>query len=81
MMKETSAIFIDLCDKIVIKGNTFSRNWSVSTGDSYVGSSLNIYRALSFHGIDILDNTFKDHEGVPEYIVRQNIISKLYLDK
>ncbi|EGR34627.1 hypothetical protein IMG5_005490 [Ichthyophthirius multifiliis] len=63
LMKESSAVLLDLCDKIQIIGNTFDKNWSVSTGDYYIGSSLNIFRSISFHGIFIQNNLFKNHEG------------------
>jgi hypothetical protein len=53
LAKETSALLLDLCDKIEVLENTFDSNWSVSTGDSYWGSSINIYRAVSFHGLNI----------------------------
>ncbi|EAS02157.2 transmembrane protein, putative (macronuclear) [Tetrahymena thermophila SB210] len=80
-LKETTSIFLDLCDKITLTNNNFFSNWGINTGDGYIGSSINIFRTVSFHGFVIQGNSFKNHTGIPFDILRQNIASKLSNNK
>ncbi|KAL4440919.1 hypothetical protein ABPG74_009332 [Tetrahymena malaccensis] len=80
-LKETSSVFLDLCDKITLTNNLFFSNWAINTGDSYMGSSVNIFRTVSFHGFVIQGNSFLNHTGIPFDVLRQNIASKLSKNK
>lgn len=66
LMKESSAIFLALCDDITMNNNTFSENFSnffqlyrfliliidLPTGDTYWGVAVNLYLTLGLHNVD-----------------------------
>jgi len=79
--KETSTIFLDLCDRVTIINNTFVNNWNILTGDPYYGSSILLFRSLGFHGVRIQNNNFEGHKGLPVDIGHKNLASNLNLNK
>ena len=79
-MLEASAVMVDFPAWYDITGNTFDGNWALSTGDTYIGTSLNLHNVITYEktyragkptdGSEkpnhrFKGNQFRNHVGIP----------------
>jgi len=42
---------LGFCDEIIIDTNFMQSSYQLVSGDAYIGTAINIYKALALHGI------------------------------